>query len=118
MNDSLKIGSGEFQIQFLPTDGIVSNNIFQNNILSSNSQSFLVNNPFTQPVVTMDYNLHFAPNGNPNNNTWAWKHKTYTSFSAYESASGNDFHSQFANPQFLNTSPTRRICTFSLRYLR
>jgi len=104
-NDSLRTGSGEFQIQFFPNNGTVSNNIFENNILDANSQGQLISDPFSHPVVSLNYNLYYAPNGDPNNNTWQWNNISYAAFSLYQRASGNDANSQFADPQFASLSP-------------
>ncbi len=102
-NDSFRTdGSGELQIQWFPSN--VSDSTFENNILDANSQGMLISNPFPNPVVTLDYNLYYAPNGDPNNNTWQWNNTTYQTFSAYQSASGNDLISRFADPRFLNLS--------------
>ena len=97
-------GSGEFQIQFFPNNGSASGNVFENNILSANGQGVLINNPFGNPGVSANFNLFFAPNGDPDNNTWIWDNITFGSFSSYQTATGNDAHSSFANPQFLSVS--------------
>ena len=41
----------------------------------------------TQNVV--DYNLYFAAGGGANG-TWIWKNVTYSTFAAYQAATGND----------------------------
>jgi hypothetical protein len=64
----------------------------------------LINNPFGNPGVSANFNLFFAPNGDPDNNTWIWDNITFGSFSSYQTATGNDAHSSFANPQFLSLS--------------
>ncbi|HEY2107719.1 MAG TPA: hypothetical protein VGH29_18110, partial [Candidatus Binataceae bacterium] len=101
-NDSFQSGSGEVQVQYFPADGTVSNNIVDNNILSANSQGVLVSDQFNNPVAKLDYNLYFAPNGDPNNNSWQWNKVSYDTFSAYQAGSKNDMHSPFGDPQFLS----------------
>ncbi len=98
-NDSFQTGSGELQVQYFPSNGTVSNNIVDNNMLSANSQSVLVSDQFTNPVAKLDYNLYFAPNGN---NSWQWNNVSYDTFSAYQAGSKNDMHSPFGDPQFLS----------------
>jgi hypothetical protein len=93
-------GSGEFMINYFPPN--VSGNIFENNIVMANGQGVLINSAFRNPLVKLDYNLYYAPNGDPNNNTWVWKNVTYSSFSTYQSGSGNDIDSPFSNPFFVN----------------
>ena len=39
----------------------------------------------------VDYNLFFAVGGGTNG-TWIWKNVTYTTFAAYQQATGNDAH--------------------------
>jgi parallel beta-helix repeat protein len=90
-------GSGEFIINYFPTN--VSGNVFENNIVRANSQGVLVNNAFANPVVKLDYNLYYAPSGNP---MWVWKNVCYNSLSTYQANSGNDFDSPFSDPMFLN----------------
>ena len=97
-NDSKRTGSGEFQIQFHAT-----NNVFMNNIVYSNSQGLLVNN-FTNSTpdpADVDYNLYYSA-GAAKNATFVWVGKTYHGFSAYAAATGNDSHSGYADPLFLN----------------
>lgn len=97
-------GSGEFQMQFFPNNGTVSGNVFENNIVDANSQGVLINNQFTNPAVSLDHNLYFAPNGDPSNNTWVYDNQTFSTFASYQAATGQDSHSSFANPQLLDTS--------------
>jgi len=97
-------GSGELQVQYFPSNGTVSNNIFENNILSATSQGVLISDPFTTPILRVDYNLYYAPNGDPNNNSWQWNNISYGVFSDYRSGSRNDMHSVFGDPQFLSVA--------------
>jgi len=99
-NDIQNTGSGEFQIQYYAT-----NNVFKNNILYGSSQGLLVNN-FTSSEpnpASLDYNLYYSVVGT-DNATFVWNGVTYTGFSSYRSSTGQDAHSKFADPQFLNPS--------------
>ncbi len=51
----------------------------------------------------VDYNLYFAPGGSSEAN-WTWKNKEYTGFSAYKKGTGNDAHSLFIDPKFVNAA--------------
>ena len=96
-NDTQKTGSGEFQIQFNATNNMVENNIFY-----AGPQGLLVND-FTTSTPTpaaLDYNLYFS-SGAP---VFDWQKHRYTSYSAYQTASGNDTHSPYADPQFTDTT--------------
>jgi hypothetical protein len=105
-------GSGEFIINYFPKN--VSGNIFENNLIVANSQGVLINNGFSNPVVQLNYNLYFAPNGDPTNNTWIWNNVTYSDYSTYQMNSGNDMRSPFDDPLFL-TSPNLNLPSFSVR---
>ena len=49
---------------------------------------------------TFDYDLAFAGSGNPQ---WSWNNQAATSLAQWQSATGQDAHSQFANPEFVQT---------------
>ncbi len=96
-NDSLQDGNGELYIQF---DTAV--NLIKNNIFAANDQSLFISNAYTQNSGNVvDYNLYFAPAG-ADNSEWQWQDVAYQGFDAYRSATGNDIHSQFADPLFLS----------------
>jgi hypothetical protein len=79
-------------------------NIVKNNIIYTSSQNIPVTNPFGITNAynnTFDYNLYFTPGG-ANNSTWNWNNKDFANFAAYKTASGQDAHSIFANPLFVN----------------
>ncbi len=96
-NDTQNTGSGEFQIQFNATNNVVENNIFY-----AGAQGLLVNDftTSTPAPAMLDYNLYFS--SGPTIFDWQ-KHK-YTSYSAYQTASGNDTNSPYADPQFTTTT--------------
>jgi hypothetical protein len=99
-NDTRNTGSGEFQIQYYAT-----NNIFENNIVFATSQGLFVHNyTHSEPdPATLDYNLYFFAGG-ASKGTWMWNGTSHTGFAAYQSATGQDPHSLFANPLFLSTT--------------
>src|ERR1051325_10439661 len=76
---------GEIYIQY-----DTRNNLIKNNIIYANDARLFVDS--WSAVMTgnvVDRNLFFAPGGG-SNGTWIWQNVTYTSFAAYQSASGND----------------------------
>jgi hypothetical protein len=97
-NDGKRTGSGEFQIQYHAT-----NNTFMNNIVYSTKQGLLVNNytNSTSDPASLDYNLYFSA-GAAKNATFKWVGKKYIGFAAYQAGTGNDSHSNYADPVFLN----------------
>jgi len=101
-NDTKNTGSGEFQIQYYAT-----NNVFKNNILYASAQGLFVNsftNSESNPVDS-DYNLYYSPMGS-GAGQWVWNGTTYVGFSSYQSATGKDGHSHFADPIYVNLLTT------------
>jgi hypothetical protein len=105
-NDTKKTGSGEFQIQYYAT-----NNIFKNNIVYASSQGLFINN-YTKSEpdpADVDYNLYYSSLSSSTAN-FLWNGTNYVAFSSYQSATGKDSHSQYADPQFLSlTVPNLQI---------
>jgi len=67
-------------------------NIIENNILFTNAYKLFILS--WSPVMTanvVNYNLYFADGGGTDG-TWQWKNVTYTIFSDYQKATGNDAH--------------------------
>ena len=96
-NDTQKTGSGEFQIQYRAT-GIV----FENNIVYAGAQGLFIHGFATGSSVTANYNDYYTTSATT---TFELNDKTYSSFAAYQSATGQDKNSVFANPDYL-TVPT------------
>lgn len=99
-NDGQNTGSGEFQIQYSAT-----NNVFKNNVVYAGAQAVAIHN-FTKSVANpadVDYNLYFSPAG-ATGTIFVWNTTTYTGFTAYQTRTGKDGNSKFADPQFLNTT--------------
>ncbi len=98
-NGTAKNSEGEFQIQFNAT-----NNLFENNIAdANNSQNLLLYSFAATPAqpAALDYNLYDSPGG-ANNSTWQWLGKSYSTFASYQTKTGNDKQSRFANPNFVD----------------
>jgi hypothetical protein len=99
-NDTHLTGSGEFQIQFHAT-----NNIFENNIAYANNQGLFLNDFTTStanPVVA-NYNLYWSSVPASSSN-WVWQGSNLVGFAHFQSASGQDLNSTYANPELLNTT--------------
>lgn len=98
-NDTLGDGSGQLYVQY-----DTQNNVIKNNIFVASSTDVLIYNEYTKNSGNIvDYNLYFAPAGS-NEANWTWKNKDYTGFSAYQAGTGNDAHSLFADPKFVNAT--------------
>lgn len=96
-NDTLDRGNGQLYVQY-----DTRNNIIQNNIMVAGSSDVLIYNEYTKNSGNViDYNLYYAPDGSEEA-SWIWKNKEYTGFKSYQKNSGNDAHSLFANPNFVN----------------
>jgi hypothetical protein len=98
-------GLGEFQIQYHATNNMVENNILDGYTLSSKYLVYDYTSSEPSPA-TLDYNDFFNSAG-ATSSLWNWQGKSITGFAAYKSASGQDAHSVFADPLYVNvtTSP-------------
>jgi hypothetical protein len=98
-NDRRKDGNGE--VAFFH---YVSGNTITHNIFAAGQQGLLMGNPtLTNSSNVLDYNLYFAPAGVAESE-WQWLKMSVTGFDAYRSATGNDTHSIFADPMFVDTA--------------
>jgi len=105
-NDTKNTGSGEFQIQYYAT-----NNIFKNNIVYASSQGLFINNYMNSEPdpADVDYNLYYSPLS-ASLADFRWNSTDHVGFLSYQSATGKDSHSQYADPQFLSlTTPNLQI---------
>ena len=69
------------------------NNIVKNNVIYANSfKRYIESWSAVMTANVVDRNLYFAPGGG-SSGTWIWKGVTYTTFTSYQSASGNDLAS-------------------------
>jgi len=97
-------GLGEFQIQYHATNNTVENNIFDDYTLSSKYLVYDYTSSSPSPAV-LDYNVEYDTAG-ASGALFDWQGKTITGFSAYKTASGQEAHSQFADPLYVNiTTP-------------
>jgi hypothetical protein len=102
-NDTQKTGSGEFQIQYRAT-GIV----FENNIVYAGAQGLFLHGFASGSGVTANYNDYYTTSATK---TFELNGTTYTSFASYQSATGQDKNSVFANPNYL----TLTTCTSTVQ---
>jgi hypothetical protein len=102
-NDTADTGSGEFQMQFHMT-----NNVFENNIVYAGKRCLMTASK-SGPVdgntrtVSMDSNLYYCASG-AEASKWGWYPASYTGFADFVKSSGNDQHSRFADPRFVDPS--------------
>jgi Protein of unknown function (DUF1565) len=101
-NDTSGTGSGEFQMQWNMTD-----NIFANNIVYAGPRCVLTVNKSqvnkSQPPVIIDQNLYYCASGSKAS-TWGASSATITGFDNYVQSTGNDHHSHFLDPHFVNAT--------------
>ena len=99
-NDTSETGSGEFQMQWNMAD-----DIFENNIVYAGPRCLvMVNKSLVEkdrPPVTIDHNLYYCVSG-ANASTWAGASATVTGFDRYVQSIGNDRHSRFLDPHFVD----------------
>jgi len=92
-NDLQNTGSGEFQIQYRAT-GIV----FENNIVYAGAQGLFLHGYVAGSGVTLDHNDYYTTGSTT---TFTLNNKTYSSFALYQSKTGEDLDSVFANPNYV-----------------
>jgi len=99
-NDTSSTGSGEFQMQWNMSD-----NIFANNIVYAGPHCLMslikTQVDKSQPPALIDHNLYYCAAG-PEASTWAEVSGTVKGFENYVKSTGNDEHSRFADPQFVD----------------
>lgn len=83
--------SADFQIQYN-----VSNIVFENNIVEEPTGWF-INGAYSGSTMTANYNDYYTASSSVQ---FIYKGITYTSFSSYQSASGQDKNSITTNPEF------------------
>lgn len=97
-NDTEGTGEGELTIEYTE-DCMFNNNIFY----SSNNNKLMITTVGNGSGNQFDYNLWYAPGG-ISSTTIDYNGTVYTGFAAYQSGTGQDAHSLFANPSFVSAS--------------
>lgn len=99
-NDTSGTGSGEFQMQWNMAD-----DIFANNIVYAGPRCLIMLNRSqvekNQSPVTIDHNLYYCASG-ARASTWAGASATLAGFDKYVESTGNDRHSRFLDPHFVD----------------
>jgi hypothetical protein len=101
-DDTAGTGSGEFQMQWNMAD-----DVFENNIVYAGKRCLMTVNKSevdrSQPPVTIDHNLYYCPAGSKGSN-WKEVSDSFTGFDKYVQSTGNDSHSRFVDPDFINAA--------------
>jgi hypothetical protein len=101
-DDTSGTGSGEFQMQWNMAD-----NIFANNIVYAGARCLITLNRSQvdkkQPPATIDHNLYYCASG-AKSSIWKEFSATATGFDQYVQSTGNDRHSRFLDPQFVDAA--------------
>jgi hypothetical protein len=99
-NDTSGTESGEFQMQWN-----MAHNIFANNIVYAGSRCLMALNKSgvksDQPPVNIDHNLYYCASGSKAS-TWKGSAATVIGFEKYVQSTGNDRHSRFLDPHFVD----------------
>ena len=99
-NDTSGTGSGEFQMQYN-----MANNRFENNIVYGGPRCLLTLNRSKveegPPPVIVDHNLYYCASG-PKASIWGASSGAMTGFDNYVRLTGNDRHSRFLDPHFVD----------------
>ena len=86
-------------VQFDTRDNVVANNI----LVSGDHHSFVENRYAENVANIVDYNLYWAEDG-LDAGIWEWKGKEYGRFTRWQERSGNDQHSAFSDPRFVDAT--------------
>jgi hypothetical protein len=101
-NDTSGTGSGEFQMQWNMAD-----NVFANNIVYAGPRCLLMMNRSqlnkSQLPAVIDRNLYYCAAGS-RASTWATSSTPVTGFDNYVQSTGNDRHSRFLDPHFVDSA--------------
>ena len=91
------------------TDGVellvqfdTANNLIANNVIVAGPRHLFVENAYRENVANvLDHNLYYSVDGG-SDGTWQWKGVEYGDFDRWSARSGNDRHSAFADPAFVD----------------
>ncbi len=101
-DDTSGTGSGEFQMQWNMAD-----NIFENNIVYAGARCLIAVNKSQvdkkQPPAAIDHNLYYCASG-AKASAWIESPGTVTGFDKYVESTGNDRHSRFLDPHFVDAA--------------
>src|SRR5580692_9835324 len=101
-NDTSETGSGEFQMQWNMAD-----DIFANNIVYAGPHCLIAVNKSQvekdRPAVNIDHNLYYCSSGSKASR-WEESSAHVTGFDNYVQSTGNDHHSRFLDPHFVDPS--------------
>jgi len=101
-NDTSATGSGEFQMQWNMSD-----NIFENNIVYAGPHCLFTLTRTqvdkNKPPALIDHNIYYCAPG-AQASTWAGVASTLTGFDKYVESTGNDSHSRFLDPHFIDAA--------------
>jgi hypothetical protein len=101
-DDTSATGSGEFQMQWNMSDDIFANNIVYAGprcLMTVNKSKF----DKDYPPVAIDHNLYYCARG-PEASEWQELSAHLTGFDNYVQSTGNDRHSHFQDPHFVDPS--------------
>ena len=101
-NDTSATGSGEFQMQWNMAD-----DVFENNIVYAGAKCLISVNKSqgdkSKVSVVIDHNIYYCASG-AQTSKWEGNSTTVTGFDKYVEASGNDAHSRFSDPHFVDAA--------------
>jgi hypothetical protein len=93
------------------TDGVellvqfdTRNNVIANNVIVAGARHVFVENGYRENAGNvLDHNLYFSVDGS-SKGTWQWKGLGYDDFDRWSARSGNDRHSTFTDPGFVDAA--------------
>jgi hypothetical protein len=87
----------ELLVQFDTRDNVISNNVFV-----AGPRHRFVENPYRENLGNvLDHNLYFSVDG-ASRGTWQWRAVAFDDFEGWRARSGNDRHSTFVDPAFVD----------------